>query len=123
MARILVAEDEKPLARALELKLTHSGYGVDIAYNGKEALTLLEQKKFDMLLLDLVMPEVDGFSVLSEMKKKHISIPVIVLTNLGQENDVERAKSLGAKDYFVKSQISIAAIIERIQLMLARHEH
>lgn len=123
MANVLVVEDEKALARALQLKLKNSGFFADVAYNGREALDILDKKKFDLILLDLVMPDIDGFGVLTSLKEKGSSVPVMVLTNLGQEDDFERAKSLGAKDYFVKSQTSIADIIERITSMLAQHEY
>jgi DNA-binding response OmpR family regulator len=118
---ILVAEDEKPMSKALELKLTGSGYGVHVAQNGEEALEALASKElgpFDILLLDLVMPVKDGFEVLDELKKKKNKIPIIVLSNLGQEEDEDRVRELGAKEYFIKSNTSLAEIVTAIGNLL-----
>ena len=113
--RILIIEDEKPMARALELKLTHAGFSAQSVGNGQEGLVLLEKDKFDLVLLDLVMPKLDGFGVLEEMKKKGIKTPVMVQTNLAQEEDEKRAKELGAKGFFIKSNTPIAEIVEQIK--------
>ncbi|MDD4319075.1 MAG: response regulator [Candidatus Peribacteraceae bacterium] len=117
-AKILIVEDEKPLAHALELKMKHEGYDATVAFNGaagqKEAVT----GKYDLILLDLIMPEVDGFEVLEAMKQKKIKTPVIVLSNLGQDEDRERAKSLGASDYFIKANTPIADIVVRVKKAL-----
>ena len=105
------------MSKALELKLTGSGYDVHVTQNGEEALGALTSKSegpFDVLLLDLVMPVKDGFEVLDELKKKKNKIPVIVLSNLGQEEDEGRVRELGAKDYFIKSNTSLAEIVTAI---------
>lgn len=109
--KILVAEDEKPMAKAMELKLSHSGFDVKTVFNGEEVLAIIEQEKFDLIFLDLIMPKLDGFHVLEELKKKNSTVPIVVLSNLGQEEDIRRAKELGAKDYFVKSDTPIADIV------------
>ena len=116
--KILIIEDEKPMARALELKLTHEGFEAKIVFNGESALELLEKEKFDLIVCDLVMPKVDGFKVLEALKEKKITTPVMVLTNLSQEEDEKRAKSLGAKEFFIKSNTPIANIVERITQLL-----
>ena len=116
--RILVIEDEKPMAHALELKLTHAGFSVQSIGNGEEGLALMEKEKFDLVLLDLVMPKMDGFGVLEEMKKKGIETPVMVQSNLAQEEDESRVKALGAKEFFIKSNTPIAEIVERIKNFL-----
>ncbi len=113
--KILIAEDEKPLSRALDLKLTNEGYEVTVAYNGVEAIEKLKTDKYDLLLLDLVMPELDGFGVLEEMKKNKIKVPTIVLTNLSQDQDREKVIKLGAKDFFVKSDSPISNIVKYIK--------
>ena len=115
LKRILIIEDEKPMAHALELKLTHVGFEAHTAPNGEEGLALLEKENFDLVLLDLVMPKLDGFAVLAEIKKKGIKTPVMVQTNLSQENDEKRAKELGAKGFFIKSNTPIAEIVEQIK--------
>ena len=116
--RVLIVEDERPMAQALKIKLDKSGFTTEIASNGEEALKIIDRSKFDIILLDLVMPRLDGFGVLEELKKNKVAIPVIVASNLGQETDIKRAVSLGAVDYFVKSDISIAEIIEKIKKAL-----
>ena len=113
--RILIIEDEKPMARALELKLTHAGFSAQSVGNGEEGLALLEKENFDLVLLDLVMPKLDGFGVLEEMQKKGIKTPVMVQSNLAQEEDEKRVKALGAKEFFIKSNTPIAEIVEHIK--------
>lgn len=109
--KILIVEDEKPLAHALEMKLKHAGYEVKAVMNGEEALTELKDGTYALALLDLIMPRMDGFSVLTELKERQSKIPVIVLSNLGQEEDRKKAAALGAVQYFVKSNTPIAEIV------------
>lgn len=116
--KILVVEDDRPLSRALELKLTNEGFQPIVVSDGEQALKILENEKFDLILLDLILPKVDGFGVLAELKSKNSTIPVIVLSNLGQEADAKKAKELGALNYFIKSDTSIASIIEYIKANL-----
>lgn len=120
--RILVAEDEPAIAKALELKLTHAGYKVELAADGEEALEKLADGKFNLLLLDLIMPKKDGFGVLEAIQSGKHKVPVIVLTNLGQEEDLERAKKLGATDYFVKADTPIAEVVSHVEDKLT-HAH
>ncbi|MCA9364670.1 MAG: response regulator [Candidatus Moranbacteria bacterium] len=119
--KILIAEDETPMANALRLKLEHSGYEVSIAGDGEEAVRLLSDGHFDLALLDLVMPKKDGFSVLAFLQEsKEITTPAIVASNLGQTEDRGRAESLGAIDYFVKSDISLADILDKVNNFFSR---
>ncbi len=115
---ILIAEDEAPLSHALELKLTHAGYKVTVAHDGAEAIEYLKKTKFDAVLLDIIMPNVDGFGVLEFMQKEGIKTPAAVSSNLGQEVDMERAKKLGAVDYLIKSNTPIAEIVKRVEHLL-----
>lgn len=117
--KILIIEDEKPMAKALELKLNKSGLETRVVFNGEDALQLLAKEKFDMILLDLVMPKMDGFAVLKELKSREIKTPVIVTSNLGQEEDAKKAKELGAIDYFIKSNTPIAQLVEYIKKYLS----
>lgn len=112
---ILVVEDEKPLAHALQLKLQHEGYTVTVASNGQECLDLIGSKTFDIVLLDLMMPVLDGFQVLTELGKKPQKPTVFVLSNLSQHEDEERVLALGAKKYFIKSDTPLAAIVDEIK--------
>lgn len=116
--KLLIAEDERSIAKALKLKLSLSGFEVELASNGEEALALMKDKKFDLVLLDIMMPKMDGFSVMEEMKKNKNKTPVIILSNLSQEDDAKRAKELGAVDFFIKSNTPLASIIEKIKKFL-----
>lgn len=112
---ILIVEDERPLSHALEMKLKSQGFVTKVVTNGTEALAELKKTPYDMMLLDLIMPVMDGFSVLTEIAEQKLKVPVIVLSNLGQDEDRAKAKSLGAVDYFVKSNTPIAEILTRVQ--------
>lgn len=113
--RILIAEDERPLAHALELKLLHEGFIVTATANGQECLELLQTQKFDVLLLDLIMPVLDGFQVLERLQQKPDKPVIIVLSNLSQHEDEERVLSLGASKFFIKSDTPLTKIIEEIR--------
>lgn len=112
--KILLAEDERAISKALETKLNLSGYEVEIANNGLEALDKLKEKKFDLLLLDIMMPKMGGFALMEEMKKAKIKTPIIILTNLSQEEDSERAKSYGVSGFLMKSNTPLKQIVEQI---------
>ncbi len=113
--KILIIEDEKPLAHALELKLSHEGYDIVATSSGAEALTLLSDGAFDLVLTDLIIPGVDGFKVLETIQEKKMKIPVIVMTNLNQEEDRKRASDLGASEFFVKSNSPISLIVATVK--------
>jgi len=112
--RILIVDDEKPLAKALELKLIHEDFEAKAVYNGVDAITELGAKPYDLVLLDLVMPQEDGFTVLANIQKLKLKTSVIVSSNLSQEEDIDKAKSLGAIDYFIKSDTTLAEIVDKI---------
>mgnify|MGYP001582985364 CR=1 FL=1 len=116
--KILIIEDEKTLARALELKLIHSGFEVKKVFNGEDGIALLQKESFSLILLDLIMPKMDGFTVLAVLKGKKIKTPVMVLTNLSQDNDVKRTKEFGVKEFVIKSNTPIATIVERVIKLL-----
>jgi DNA-binding response OmpR family regulator len=118
--RILIAEDEKPLARALQLKFKKIGIEAITVFNGKDVFEELKKGDFDLILLDLVMPEMNGFAVLEEIKKKKINIPVVVSSNLGQEEDIKRSKNLGAKEYIIKSNTPIIEIVNKVKQILSK---
>lgn len=106
------------MARALELKLTHEGFEAKSVFNGESALEMIDNEAFDLILCDLVIPKMDGFQLLAEIKAKKISTPVVVLSNLSQETDKKKVMSLGAKDFFVKSDTPIAHIVDYIKNVL-----
>lgn len=116
--KILISEDEKPLSHALDLKLQHEGFQTAVAHNGEECLQHIENDTYDAILLDLMMPVVDGFKVLEELNKKPHKPVVFVLSNLSQREDEARALSLGAQKYFVKADTPLAIIVEEIKKAL-----
>ncbi len=111
MKKILIIEDEKPIARVMSLKLTRAGFETKMANDGEEGMNILEKESFDLILLDLVMPKMDGFSTLKELSEKKIKTPVIVLSNLSQEDDEKKARELGAKEFFVKSNTPLSGVV------------
>jgi DNA-binding response OmpR family regulator len=116
MKKVLVVEDDTYLANAYRVKLTKAGFDVQLAYDGDEAIDKVATFNPSIILLDLVMPKKDGFATLAELKanEQWKKIPVIVASNLGQKEDIEKAKKIGATDFFVKSDISLNEIIEKI---------
>ena len=120
--KILLVEDDKFISRICKNGLERSGFDVIIAFNGIEAFKKAKQHNPDLILLDLIMPFKDGFEVLAEMRmdKKLKDIPVIVMTNLGQESDIIKGKELGVVDYLVKSDFKIKEVVEKVKHHLAR---
>jgi len=118
--RILIVEDELPLARALEIKFQHEGFDTHICLDGEEALQEITAKQYDVILLDLLMPRMDGFTFMTEMKNRGVQTPTVILSNLGQSKDKERALSLGAVGYYVKSDTPIMEIVRQVQALLGQ---
>lgn len=113
--KVLVFEDEKPLSHALELKLTHEGMTVMVASDGQEGLNRLASEQFDVVLLDMMMPVVNGFQVLEYISKLPQKPVVFVLSNLAQSDDRQRVMALGARDFFVKSDTPLSVVVEAIK--------
>lgn len=116
--KVIIIEDEKSMAEALRIKFSHAGFDASAVFNGKEGIDLIEKEKFSLILLDLVMPVMNGFEVLEALQKKNSKIPVIILSNLSQEEDEKHAKALGAKEFYIKSNTPIATIIENAKKLL-----
>lgn len=116
--KILIVDDEKPMARALQLKLDHNGFETKVVYQGTEALRELEKEKFHLVVLDLMMPNLDGFGVLKELQKRGSTVPVVVTSNLSQSEDEKRALALGAQQYFVKSNTPLSKIVDYVKKIL-----
>lgn len=117
MKRILLVEDDKYLIKLYSSKLTREGFEVELAITANEAMHKVMHQKPDAILLDLILPGKDGFQFLEELKTfEHgkIQTPVIVLSNLGQAIDKERTAKLGAKEYLIKSNVSLSDIVETV---------
>jgi DNA-binding response OmpR family regulator len=115
-ARILLAEDDRFLRKAAEAALRREGFDVLTAADGAEALAVARAEHPDLVLLDLVMPKVHGFEVLAGLKgdPETQSIPVVILSNLGQDRDVQRAMDGGALAYLVKANLSLQELVRRV---------
>ncbi|GBE17034.1 sporulation initiation phosphotransferase F [bacterium BMS3Abin15] len=111
--KILIIEDEGPIARMLNLKFHNIGFNAQMVHDGKEALDILKKNHFDLILLDLLLPKVDGFEILKKLKKMKINTPVIVSSNLSEKNFIDEAKKLGAVDYFIKAETPMAKVVEK----------
>jgi two-component system, OmpR family, response regulator RpaB len=118
--KILLAEDDRFMRKAAEATLRHHGFTVLTAADGEEALSLAQHELPDLILLDLIMPKLHGFEVLKALKKDPATsqIPVIVVSNLGQDSDSSMARELGAVDYWVKANLGLEEMAGRLELLL-----
>lgn len=121
MYKILLIEDDEFIGRAYKDGLTRAGFDVSWASDGQEGLEQIKALKPDLVLLDLVMPVKNGFEVLEELKAQpNLKVPVIILSNLGQDSDVKKAKVLGAQDYLIKTNVSMKEIIDKVEKYLTK---
>lgn len=115
---MLIAEDDKFLGNAYRVKLEKSGYQVTLARDGVEAMEELSKgSDFCLIILDLIMPKKDGFATLEEIKQQPSlkDIPILIASNLGQKEDIDRGIKLGANDYIIKSDYSMGEILDKIR--------
>lgn len=121
--KILLVEDDRMLIRMYIIKLEKEGFEVDVAYNGTEGLDMLEKNKYDLILLDLMMPTMDGFKMLEIYNKdeKYSKAPIVVLSNLGQKEDIQRAEELGIEkgNYIVKANMTPSEVVQKIKDTIA----
>jgi DNA-binding response OmpR family regulator len=117
MNHVLIVEDEDFLVRALKDNLSAEGYSVAVAMDGEAAFDEIKKKNPNLILLDLLLPKKNGFDVLKEIRQnpEYKLIPVVILSNLGEDSEIKRALELGANDYFVKSQHPIQEVIEKVR--------
>ncbi len=115
--RILLAEDDRFLRKAAEATLRQHGFSVVTAVDGEEALRLAEAEAPALILLDLIMPKIQGFEVLRALKANPATaaIPVIVMSNLGQSQDVQQALEAGAATYLIKANLSLQDLVTRVE--------
>lgn len=118
--KILVVEDENALQTLLVNTLKKAGYECIVASNGLEALEKFSSKKPDLILLDIVLPEMSGFDVLEKIRVTFDSkVPVIIVSNLKEDDDVEMGNNLGINDYILKSDISLKKLLLKIHHILS----
>ena len=120
MSKIILVEDEQILLKALSIQLLSAGFEVLTANNGESGLELIKKEKPDAILLDIMMPKMNGFEVLEKLKKDELlkNIPVIVLSNQGQEAEKQKGMELGAVDYYVKSDTDLTDLTAKVQAVL-----
>lgn len=115
MKKILIVEDEKSLAAAYKLILEKHGYQTDVAYDGEEALAIIEKHAVDLILLDMNMPKMNGLEMLRHLEAAHLQNKVIVFSNQDNESDIEEAFRLGAKRYLLKSWAAPQDLIKVVE--------
>jgi DNA-binding response OmpR family regulator len=119
---LLIVEDDVFLADLYRTKFELEGFEVYVAYDGEKGLELSVKKNPDIILLDLILPKMNGFVVLENLKKnsKAKDIPVILLTNLSQKADVEKGLALGAKDYLIKAHFMPSEVVTKINTLIGK---
>lgn len=120
--KILLIEDEEMLANMYEVKFKNEGYDLVKAADGAMGLEMAKSMNPNFILLDIIMPKMDGFSVLKSLKEDTATkdIPVMLLTNLGQDEDVQKGKQLGAVGYLVKANVTPSEVVASVQKELAK---
>ncbi len=118
--KILIVEDDKFLRRVISRKLSGEGYDIVEALDGEKGLKSAQEEKPDIILLDLILPGIDGFEVLARIKQDPsiASIPVMILSNLGQKEDIDKGMKMGAVDYLIKAHFTPGEIAGRIEKIL-----
>ncbi len=119
--RILVVEDEQKLAKVLKQGLEEHSYTVELSYDGEEALYMVENFPFDAVILDVMLPKLDGFAVLERMRARQISIPVLMLTARGEIEDRVKGLNIGADDYLSKP-FDFTELLARLRAVLRRNK-
>lgn len=118
--KVLLVEDDKMILDMYTLKFTQEGYEVTQAENGKDGLDLAKKIQPDIILLDIILPQMDGFTVLKSVKAdpKTKDVPVVLLTNLGQDGDVKKGIELGAVDYLIKANFTPSQVVDKVKSVL-----
>lgn len=120
--KILIVEDDSFLQSLAASKLAKEGYEVATANNGEDAIRKLDTEVFDFVLLDLVLPGVDGFGILQHARanEKTKNVPVIIFSNLAEDKDIKHAKELGANEFMIKSNFTLDELAEKIAELIGK---
>lgn len=119
--RILIIDDDSLIVNMYTLKFkAEHDFEVETANDGKTGLKKIDEYKPDLVLLDVVMPQMDGFEVLQAILKEHGTLPtkIVFLTNLGQREEIERGKKLGVTDYIIKAHLTPSEVVERVRKLV-----
>lgn len=123
MKKILIIEDEAMMRKSLEEIFADEGFEVVSAMDGEKGYELIKSNGFDTVLLDIILPRLNGFEVLKKIKEEKIShAPIVLLTNLGETKDVQRALDLGATNYLVKADYQLKDIIDKVKEIIEKAE-
>lgn len=116
-SKVLLIEDDETLLEMYKIKFQEEGLEVIVSSNGAEAFSVAKKEKPSIILLDIILPGMDGFAILENVKRDSDTknIPVILLSNLGQDSDIEKGKKLGASDYLVKANFTPTQVLEKIK--------
>lgn len=122
MPKILLIEDEEIMIELLERKLTQEGYEVSVARDGEEGLRLIREVWPNLILLDIILPKMNGFEVLTEINKNSSfkKIPVIIISNSGQSVELSKAIRLGVKDWLIKTEFEPQELVEKVVKQIGR---
>ncbi len=120
MKKIFIVEDDDHVSKVYELKFSKEGFETSFEKTGEDAVSRIAAEKPDLIILDLMLPKRNGFAILEEIKKNPdiASIPVLILSNLGQKGDQDRALALGAKEYLVKVNHSMQEVVDKAKSYL-----
>lgn len=118
MIHILIVEDEKPISNLIRISLKRAGYSCDCAYDGVEALNYIENRSYDLILLDVMLPQIDGFSLMEYIHP--MGIPVIFITAMNAVSDRVKGLRMGADDYIIKP-FEILELLARVEVVLRRY--
>jgi len=116
--KILIIEDEDALASVLAEKFKLEGFEVSVGVNGEDGLSKIEAWRPNLILLDIIMPKMNGYEVLENLQKKNNKIPIIIISNSGQVVELEKIKKLGAIDYIIKTQINPEEVVSKVKSIL-----
>ena len=119
--KVLLIEDDAFLSSLMKARLEKEGIGVVQAFDGEEGVQMLKKEKPDLIILDLIMPNVSGFEVMEHLNINVDlnKIPLVVLSNLAQDSDIQKAKSLGAREFFIKIRTSIEEVVAKVKELLS----
>ena len=119
--KVMIIEDDHFLSSLMKARLEKEGFIVTQSFDGEEAIQTLKKELPSLIILDLIMPKVTGFEVLKmiSIKPQLDKVPVVILSNLAQDSDIQKAQELGAKEYFVKVKISIDDLVGRVKTLAA----
>ena len=118
-----MVEDEQRLSNIIKKGLLEEGYAVDVAYDGEEGQYLAESEEYDLIILDIMLPKMDGLEILRQLRDKHPEKPngpIVLLTNLGQDSIIKEGFNLGASGYLIKSAMNPDQVLSEVKVFLSK---